>query len=350
MNIPRSCSFFIYCGLCLFALLRTSLADDKKWIWANSPPSWFSQLAKNDSELRIFWWNIHNGAADLSRRDLTATTNFLALTESSAAPDVIVLAEFGKESLPLEAMRILEAKYPYRHKVDYRGMPNYGLCLLSKIPFEDPQVEYLSYGLNHSGEKQKKTSPKNDSKRRPFVIYTIEKNQKKYLLAVTHINDFWRDFFTSKPIVPQPIQPLVPGASQIKLPIDVPQAAYQTLAGTNNAVYDQILSFKRKLERKVSSLSEDYRLIVLGDFNMPKSVLSLDTLGYATLAKGLREVLPPKQFSFPAEGSKEASFVPPILIDHAFISGKTRIKNASVLPLKGSHHYPLYLIVDTEKE
>jgi endonuclease/exonuclease/phosphatase family metal-dependent hydrolase len=86
-------------------------------------------------------------------------------------------------------------------------------------------------------------------------------------------------------------------------------------------------------------------VIVVGDFNMPKELMGFSTLGFQKISSGLTDIIASGAPSFPSSGAVETKKFPLMQIDHAFTSPSLSATAGEVLPLRGSDHYPLYLIL-----
>ena len=281
--------------------------------------------------LRVMWWNIHDGrpaakpAPYLSR-------NLIQLIHSELAPQVIVFAEYRDSSLSPEALNEVNKAYPHTFKWSYPYSFGYGLVLYSKYPFQLSKLENMDVTPIANIQEPEQEQYRNFwcgsqlGCLRLFASFDINVNGKNIQLIAVHIFDVWRRYSA------------VNGKAR---------TAQEIVFGNKNPLENQLIRFKGLLDEKLISPSgERPPSIIIGDFNIPKRLLGFQPLMYRGLKQNLVEVFQKNPISFPAKSADERGHYPKMLIDHAFLSGAIQSDAAKVLPLRGSDHYPLYMILN----
>jgi endonuclease/exonuclease/phosphatase (EEP) superfamily protein YafD len=125
----------------------------------------------------------------------------------------------------------------------------------------------------------------------------------------------------------------------------------EMVSGEQNPLLFQTRRLISFLERDFGVDFKDEPVLVIGDFNFPKSLLGVETRGHEVLhEKGLFEAFRGAPDTFPARSSNEFGKGPfkygRVKLDHAFVSPGVTITAAEVLPLKGSDHYPIYVVLN----
>jgi hypothetical protein len=132
---------------------------------------------------------------------------------------------------------------------------------------------------------------------------------------------------------------------------------YRGKAGTMwNMLFSNDNPLHYQIERLLAFIKQDMGgdidsepLLLIGDMNTPKSALGINTVAYNLLDADLDDVFPGTPPTFPAF-SAESRQQPPftyslVKIDHAFHNKKVQPLAAAALTLRGSDHYPIYVIV-----
>ncbi len=88
---------------------------------------------------------------------------------------------------------------------------------------------------------------------------------------------------------------------------------------------------------------------MIGDFNVPKSLFGITPSMYKLLAQGFSEAHfgNPDTFPTPSTASTVPGFLQHVAvkIDHALMNEKLERVGAWPIQLKGSDHYPIYVVV-----
>jgi endonuclease/exonuclease/phosphatase family metal-dependent hydrolase len=280
--------------------------------------------------LKIVWWNIHWGRPAEGDNESLFNQGLQKMISVVNAPDVIVMAEYRPEALQSDTEEDMIRLYPYTQRANYGNeTDDTGLILWSKFPFHLDALDSLDFtppGLSASDQAlyRKRFCP-NQNCMRPYLQVSLKPSALDgitYTLVAVHINDFWRNFKSE----------------------GVLKTFLELAGGTENPVWYQIEAFRNALERNLGSRIKSDKLVVLGDFNVPKSIpfTPLLTRGYQKAGFDLDDAMP-NHFTFPTPESTESKSFPKMAIDHAFVSHATEVITSRVRTESGSHHYPLSL-------
>ena len=288
------------------------------------------QKLQTKAGLRVLWWNVHDGMIAPGDTGAAFNHNIDELIQSTIAPDVLSLAEFQESNLNTKVLKKLQKSYPYHILQAYPGTPGFGIWVYSKYSFEMSSIDLLDFTpLKNMSDSDRADYRKLWCKTsgmcvRPLMILDLNVNGKVVKLAPIHLFDCWRMMMSK-----------VGKVGTLK----------EILNGTDNPLWYQILRFRQVLESRLGSDLKLGKVAVFGDFNMPEKLLGFPTVGFQKIRGELKNAIAGEAASFPSSGSSEAGHFPPMQIDHAFTSPSQGVSAGEVLPLKGSDHYPLYLIV-----
>lgn len=266
--------------------------------------------------LRVFWWNIHAGQADERRKTSDFSDNISKLIQApKLAPDILSFAEYYDGALEPAVLARLRKRYRYSIWQPYDHVTGHGLgiAVYSRFPIKMSSLDFLQ------------VRDRSDS--RPEMILTVHAQGKELLLVPIHILDAWKSYRARH-------GGFLTGA--------------QILAGNDNPVADQIHQFIDNLKARLGSRYQRADTIIVGDFNQPTSLLGIPTAGYRLLQSGWKDAIESAAPTFPARKAAEARSYPEMAIDHAFVSQGVRVSTGVVLPLLGSDHYPLYVVIDPQ--
>lgn len=308
-----------------FVLDRTTVTEKARW---NSISRSISESKKG---IRVLWWNIANGASEADPESLTS--NLEILVTSKLAPDVIALGEFSEKALPETTFSQISQRYPIRQFIRYNPLTSTGIAVFSRLPmktvrmgaidwipdsFDDAAIaKYRSYWAEGSSDGG------DGFYVRPVREIHVLGRERLISFTPLHLAEPWRDL-----------------GKQSDGKIDYVLSTMSELYfGTTNPLITQIDFVTKWLEDGVSK-----DRLVVGDLNLPRSFVGVPTLGYRRLSRVMRSAITSAQNSFPTPSSPHS--FPPMQLDHAFIGGSLRAPVAGVLPLKGSDHYPVYVIVN----
>jgi endonuclease/exonuclease/phosphatase family metal-dependent hydrolase len=302
-----------------------------------------SRLSSQRDHHKVMWWNIEWGqhGEDLETKEgrNPLVENFERLFKSGLAPDVLILGEYAEEHLPTRFYNLMINHYPHINVYDYNE--NYqttGIAIFSRIPFTK-QVERVLNWTSFSADKRD----------REFALY--RKHCPKHLL--------WKRRYLLLEFRPQGYRPFYITPVHINQPWECIQKLQNTASlgleifmGEDNPLATQIYRLKTMLKADIRKDKRRQNIMVVGDFNVPPALHSfsdyanMQTVGYRYMTSILKDAFYGSrryQSTFPTPSSQES--YPGMKLDHAFIGKKARVKRAEILPLKGSDHYPLYMIL-----
>ena len=303
--------------------------------WDVSPAPWILKNLANAGRgdgLRIFWWNVHDGRTDSKIPDFTLSKNVVKLVHSEFAPDVLAFAEYQESDLSADDLTEVRRLYPFQLQQPYPGTPGFGLAVYSRYPFQISSIDVLDFTpLTDMSDVDREQYRKlwcgtSGICGRPMVILQLNVNGKNLKLVPIHLYDCWR---------------------KLKENIGIIRTAEQVFFGTHNPLWFQINRFRSMLEARLGNELTRGNVVVIGDFNMPKEILGVTTRGYRKISWGLTDAVPGDSPTIPSRNSPEARHFPSMAIDHAFVSPSIEVQEGDVLPLRGSDHYPVYVVVST---
>jgi endonuclease/exonuclease/phosphatase family metal-dependent hydrolase len=283
--------------LLIFFSSHLSFADEVNFQWDKNQAVPIHESAG----LKMLWWNIHWGSLKVGGSALPFQNNLSAIVHSKFAPDVMAFAEYRPSALGPELLAELQSAYPYHRDFGYPEQPDEGIAVFSKYPCSVSSVDALGS--------------------RDLILLNLNVNGKEIVFAPVHIEDKWRDFHKEN------------GAAE---------TLEQILVGTKNPVWDQVVAFRSTLESRLGPKLSEKNFIMMGDFNSMKPSRAYDKMGW-----DLYDPVLGFAGTFPTSGSADQRQFPvQIQIDHAFVAPGTDVESAQILPLRGSDHYALYLIVN----
>jgi endonuclease/exonuclease/phosphatase family metal-dependent hydrolase len=268
--------------------------------WDGGKKTEINLSAGQNSGLRMFWWNIHDGAVnDGAKTDFQ--NNLFVLTHSEAAPDVLSFAEYEPAALGDANISELAVLYPYHQDFPYPQGGNEGVGVYSKYPFVVSSID--SFG------------------NRSLIIMKLHVNGKEIVFSPVHIEDQWK---------------------AVRKQDGSLKTVEQVLVGRHNPIYEQVVQFRTGLEVRLGERLGEKNFVMMGDFNSPKPSRNYDKMGW-----DLHDPIEGLSPTFPALGSDYRNSYPiSMQIDHIFVSPETNVLSAQILPLLGSDHYALYMTID----
>ena len=291
-----------------------------------------STTAARTDGLKVTWWNIANGMIGSEGNGLILAKNIDRLISSPLRPHVIALGEYQKGSLPEQTIENLKRIYPYSTFIPYNEQTDVGMVVFTNLPLKVGRQTTLKWIPEHIGEQQRRDyletwssgDPEHDEAfytRSVRELEIIFENRKIAIVPV-HLAQPWRQLRER---------------SQGRVDFMMGMAKELFLSGSNPLItqvnsLDQWLSESKLQDR-----------IVLGDFNLPRGIFGVPTLGYRRLVDTMAPAIRGEQPSFPAPSSPHRE--PPTQIDHAFLAGGLSAEAGVVAPLKGSDHLPVYVII-----
>ncbi len=306
---------------------RSTQAPELKWDREDGPG--LLKAVGAGQGIHLLWWNVHNAMTN-STADATFAENISSLIQSESAPDVLAFGEFRVENLGGAGSDEMLRRYPSHFEESYPGSPGYGLAVYSRYPFKILSVDTLDFTPRTGQDSASLAAYRLDwcgtsgMCLRPLVILELNVNGTKLTLVVVHLFDAWRKYRHDNGVL---------------------STAWQVMLGTDNPLWFQSQRFREVLAARLGRHLVDGKVVVMGDFNMPKEVLGTSTEGYEALSRGLVDALPDNAPTFPASSSEEGAKYPAMQIDHVFVAPQVKVGSGCVLPLRGSDHYPIYIEV-----
>lgn len=306
-----------------FILDRVTHQESARW-------TALTRAIPSTSGVRVFWWNIANGASEADAKSLTSNLELLAV--SKIAPDVIALGEYSARALPETTYSQLAKRYPVRKFIRYNSLTSTGIAIFSKLPLTTSRVselEWVPASLDGRGEAEYRAYWANDQAdggegfyARPLREILFAAGKKTVSFTPLHLAEPWRD-----------LSKRTDGKIEFAL-----ATASELFFGTSNPLITQVDSLVRWLKA-----GKNADKLLVGDFNLPRGFAGVPTLGFRRLERVLNSAILHTQNSFPTPSSPHT--FPSMQIDHAFVGGALAAPVAGVLPLKGSDHFPIFLIV-----
>lgn len=274
----------------------------------------------NQQGLSVLWWNIDCGTAAIKINGDNIYTsdlekNLWTLVNSKLKPEVLMLGEFCPYYLDKKFVSALEKLYKSKHHL-VRNIPQFktssgktnernGFLVLS-----DYKLSLVKETTLFGNAKLKE----GDKSNRKYLLLSIVKNQVTYYLNPVHLYNPWREVRNSKGIFGT--------LDEISKGEDNPNARQgQQLVNLNTNLVDP-----------------QARLLVIGDFNSPKSFYAIDGYVFKLMSKNFVNLVDDMSETFVNGNSFMTAS-----IDHAFGQNITPYY-AYVWPFRGSGHLPLYIV------
>ena len=333
--------------------------------------------------LQVLWWNVSAGIVgtpETAAAEKALNANLHEILVSSHAPDVIALTLFRPSLLEPSVKALLEERYLFRHFAPFDELAKYGIAVFSRVPLRLLRQEVLDFTpLELRSEAEREQYRRDwchvvELCTRPFLAFELEWQGRRALFFPVHIYDVWRIYRNRHGWV---------------------KTALEVIYGDQNALWYQLQRFRQKVEQVRKERTDRPPVIIVGDFNIPRSVISLQagvmgpagigtvflqmpdslerlrgnpslaqsldkgfqflpgeevfgaiiTRGFRLVQRGLKWVFTGQTPTFPTRSSADSGWYPPMHIDHGFVDPQVEVQQARVLPLKGSTHYPFYLVV-----
>ncbi len=296
------------------------------------------------ADLKIMWWNIQKGETNqyiASNRKISGVLdqNIMALLESPSAPEILVFGEYSDDAFNHSTLEKLKAYYP--HKLDSYipfnpDVNQAGIMLFSRYPIELVSKELMDYFPEKlegdaSAIKQFKTEWQEVERVWPryYLVFKVTYNDKEVYLSPVHLLEPWSTLYQR-----------YGGGSIAHILVRL-----KVVFTKDNPLMYQLERFRSKLERDFGKELDQKPLIVMGDFNLPRKIWFFETQPYKAIAPGLLDPFYESDTpTWPAPSSKEAELFPKdsYRLDLTFHSKCLKTSIASVPPLMGSDHFPVY--------
>lgn len=272
--------------------------------------------------LKVFWWNIGCGLEtyEIKKKDKLQTTelerNLINLSKSEYKPDVLILGEYCPQYMSDKDKNQLLGHYrhsfhlqrniPKNSSFSRGGTSGNGLLILSNYPMSVLKNEVL-YGNE---------SNKEDKDNRKYLLFKLTKDNREYYINPVHLVNPWRKLYDN---------------------LGTLGVFNELTSGESNSNAIQIKNLIQKYENYIHRVE---KFLTIGDFNSPGSIYGFSGFGYRLMANYFDSLFRGYVNTFLGEGPFPASD-----IDHAF-GVNVRVNYATVWPLQGSKHLPLYVVID----
>ncbi len=275
--------------------------------------------------LKVVWWNLGCGAKGM----ISASNNLNVLTSNShLKPDVLILGEYCENHLTSKVKNMLHARYPFveimrrytQYHVDDDGVEN-GVRIFSRFKLEDvkakrlPAGPWLTRDLGNCSHAKKENSGRYAF---PYIKFSVRNSKRrKYTVVQNHLPQPWSLWDKCKGKV---------------------STAKQAIIGKRNPNYFHAVQLIYDFENARDTL-------LIGDYNTVKNKrvlgIKVSGMGYKKLKKAFGSSVIETDAATTTSGATGS-----VSIDHAFITTGLSTRYAHVLPLAGSDHYPIYVILE----
>jgi endonuclease/exonuclease/phosphatase (EEP) superfamily protein YafD len=304
------------------------------------------ELVRQKRGFKVLWWNIANCV--IAPRALA--NNLDRLLHSEIAPDFIALGEYDLDLCGELLDPLLREFYPYWHFENYNeNLTRTGILVVSKRSFTRSvrrNLDWTPSDLPRQGrEEYRRREVLADSNHgrdnvRPLVIYHVGEGDGIDLIPL-HLDNPWAAMREAE------------GRTA---------TGAEMLVGSDTPLAHQIVRLHRVLDHILNP--ESGHFLVFGDMNTPEAVLGVQPQLFHILRGRWKDVFLPasgaffesSHGSFPAQSSGfRSSGVLSVWqpqIDHAFTSEEFlfQIRGREIIPLQGSDHYPLFVVIDLWSE
>lgn len=314
----------LFVSICLLA--STSFAEFKTT--ANKVILPLSSRVKAD-ELSVLWWNTECAAEARAGQRAFVQSNLKELSARENKIDVVLLGEFCAANIAPETLEALSKQYPYFKHINYNNDSlGFGFGVYSAHPIAFSETKILdwvpaseplaSQNIYRSFWQNNNTNTVNF--KRAYTNLKIIKNNKSYNLVPVHLAHPWESY----------LKVFFKNSHKLaSLAI-----AHELLTGTRNPLMCQLENLFTQIKNDFQN-PDDYRLMLIGDFNFPTDIARVPTAGYRLIKNnGFVNGMTSRQ---PTQRYRN------LKIDQAFISEGSALSDSEVLPLEGSDHYPIFV-------
>ncbi len=271
--------------------------------------------------VRVMWWNIDCATSATKIRGQKSyksnlEKNILDIINSDMRPNLLILGEYCPYYLSPEFAKTIFGKYKYNHHL-VRNIPEFktssgktnernGIVVLSDYSLS-PVIQEVLYA-----DEKNKT---NDKKNRSYLLLKVKNKFREFYLNPLHLYNPWRNFFSEN------------GMFSTFFEID---------SGTQNPNAQQ---GKQVIEKNMTYTAESDSLLIIGDLNSPKNFYKVDGYVYKMFNANYVSLIADTSDTFVSSSMFQSS-----AIDHAFAQNMNAVYGR-VLPLAGSGHLPIYIII-----
>lgn len=278
-------------------------------------------LPETDNSIRILWWNIDCGTATQrlsGHRNYKSVLekNILTLVNSAFRPDVLILGEYCPYYLDDNFESFLKSNYRYKHHL-VRNIPQFRTSS-GRINERNGIMVLSDYSLNieresvlHGNEQQDST----DKRNRKYLLLSLKAHGEKIFLNPVHLFNPWRDYRNNHGLL---------------------ATFFEIESGKNNA---NAIQGRQIVKNNLSYVEKEEKLLIVGDFNSPRSFYAVDGYVYKELSRNYVSLVDDLSDTYMGGGFMNT------IIDHAF-GQNLQALYSKVWPLKGSGHLPVYIVIE----
>jgi len=321
---------------------KSTEKTNREWILEEKTENFKKQeniLSQKFDGIRIMWWNIKRGehgkllASKHSKNINPLEKNLITLVQSPLKPDVLIFGEYSPHAFKTEVEKYLIDHFKYTMYVDYNpNAPGFGFLIFSNLEWAGPMIYKnidwtpTAINLTHDQKQEYRQNIINHFEKanlffRPYLRLKFKEKNKVYNIIPVHLCQPWEEVEQEKSIV---------------------SAALASFFDTNNPLFYQLQRLTWEMKNDLGT-PIDSAAVVLGDFNFPKKYF-IKSVSYEYITQILKDAFTDNPASFPTP-SDEKWYYPSMKIDHAFVSDSIQTLSAHVLSLRGSDHYPEYIVV-----
>ena len=345
---------------------------------------------KHTEGLKVFSWSLENTTLE-SSKDVDSFLEYLT-HKTEIIPDILTLQDFKQSTLSPKTIESLKEIYPYAEFFPYQKKQIDEVNLLSKLKTEIRKngysEEYLEaelnkftdsmYQLKKSGayseiavfckipsfklSRQAQLDWNNPVLKNPEAIHKYKSSyQTHYEMMDPWTRPYLKFNFPwkAKDINFIPLSLIMPWSTQ-KTDASLFSALFKKMSITKEMTlneqsphFSQVFSLLKELDHD-DIIKTDKSTLMIGNFNVflkqnntwpirPESLawVYLESFNFENLFP-----LDSKLVTYPMSESKWTKDLGKSQVDHAFTKGELVKRAAEILPVSGSSHYPIYVIVE----
>jgi len=351
-------------------IIGFSIFAKADWITESGPQAGATQaiaasVYHHPQALKVFWWNIEMGEQGQASSPNPLENNLKELVENpTLRPHILILGEFSMRALSEQTLDLLLTYYTAENFNYNNQTPDFGLAIFYQYHI-DRDHHLSTYMESQSTDQTLDWAPILSSPRqsqiyrqeyisnfsnavlytRTYLRFSYHFLGKTYHIVPVHLLQPWQDIKFSEfqtPSIP------VFGES-VRSVFNAYEKTFGTglkiLGDDSNPLYSQLVRLCGRVKSDLGdnfNLSPEQKVLLMGDFNYPRNI-GIYSIGFRYMKNFLQDAFSVHDNTFPTASSGES--YPAMKIDHAFINGLTA-HEARVLPLSGSDHFPIYVVIE----
>lgn len=311
-----------------------------------------SEKDKSDSknELRVLWWNVEQGLTNRKLGNDPLNKNLKTLADSEVKPDLIILGEYTSGTINPALHKEILKKYPYVHFLSYNSeSQGVGILAISKVPMRATAPRPLDWVPDHVKEENKMRYREKWMKEAPHEVKFFTRQYYRLQLEVA-----------GKTIEVIPMHSLMPWEIMMESwgflksifgKIAVGGTILSDDIRDTDPLSAQFRNLKREMQKDFGKNLDQGAFLLVGDFNVPMKYQGKSSKINNMFSNEMTCISNNEDVSFPSASAEIRNEYKQMRIDHAFVSKHTQVSSSQILELKGSDHYPQYLVIKvSEKE